>query len=121
MAAYQREAPGGPCQRLAISGCLLVTFGRGRSAVLCAQPLRTGVSRYARRWRWRAESDLEVRHDGGGRIAASQYVELVAGVLRRSALCQHLERAGREPCAHSVTASAGDHRGEQEDREAGVG
>ena len=53
--------------------------------------------------------------------SAAQHVELVAGVLRRSDLRQHLQRAGREPRAHPVAARAVDDRGEQEDRQAGVG
>ena len=42
----------------------------------------------------RRQGHLEVRHDGGGRLAAAQHVQLVAGLLRRSDLRQHLQRPG---------------------------
>ena len=47
--------------------------------------------------------------------------ELVAGRLGRPDLRQHVERPGREPRQRPVAARAGDHRAQQDDREAGVG
>ena len=52
----------------------------------------------------RRRRDLDVRHDGGGRLVPAQHVELVAGHLRRSDLRQHVERPGREPRPHPVAA-----------------
>ena len=68
-----------------------------------------------------ADVDLGVRHDGGGRRLSAQPVELVAGRLGRPDLRQHVERPGREPRQHPVAARAGDHRAQQEHRQAGVG
>ena len=47
--------------------------------------------------------------------------QLVAGRLGRPDLRQHVERAGRKPREHPVAARAGHHRGEQDDRQGGVG
>ena len=41
--------------------------------------------------------------------------------LRRPDLRQHVERPGREPRPHPVAEGAGDHRAQQEHRQAGVG
>ena len=54
-------------------------------------------------------------------VVSAQHVELVAGRLRRPDLRQHVERPGREPRQHPVAEGAGDHRGQQEHRQAGVG
>ena len=40
---------------------------------------------------------------------------------RQPDLRQHVERPGREPRQHPVAEGAGDHRGQQDDRQAGVG
>ena len=106
LAAHQRQAGRGPRQRLAVSGRLLLAAGGRRPPLLRHQPLRAGLPGYARRRQRRRQGHLEVRHDGGGRLAAAQHVELVAGLLRRSDLRQHLQRPGREPRAHSVAARA---------------
>ena len=50
----------------------------------------------------RRRHHLGIRHDGGGRIAPSQSGEFVSGVLRRSDLREHVERAGREPREYPV-------------------
>jgi len=52
---------------------------------------RDCVAGYARR-REAREDQLEVRHDGRGRVAAAQHVEFVAGELWRPDLRQHVER-----------------------------
>ena len=69
----------------------------------------------------RRRRHLVVRHDGGGRVVPAQHVELVAGHLGRPGVRQHVERAGREPRAHSLAEGARDHRAQQEHRQAGVG
>ena len=126
----------GPRQRLAVPGRLLVAARRGQPPLLRQQPRRGLVPRHQRLPRrqerrpgHRREADrparrrrhLVVRHDGGGRLLPAQHVELVAGHLRRSDLRQHLERPGREPRPHPVAEGAGDHRDQQEHRQAGVG
>src|SRR5881396_2806157 len=95
---------------------------------VCSSPLVEGDRLYyvsnrcelvpgcERRWQGRRESHLEVRHDGGSRLFAAQHVELFAGLLRRSHLRQHLQRAGRKPRPHTVAARSVHDRGEQEDR-----
>ena len=47
--------------------------------------------------------------------------QLVAGHLGRSDLRQHVERPGREPRERAVAEGAGDHRAQQDDRQARVG
>ena len=65
--------------------------------------------------------DLVVRHDGRGRHLSAQPGQLVAGHLGRPDLRQHVQRPGREPRQHPVAAGAGDHRAQQDDRQAGLG
>ena len=137
VAADAREAAVGPRQRLAVSGRRLVAARRGQPRSTTSsnrgvrlvprhqrlprrQERRPGHRREADRPA-RRRRDLVVRHDGGGRLVPAQHVELVAGHLGRSDLRQHLERPGREPRPHSVAEGAGDHRDQQEHRQAGVG
>ena len=69
----------------------------------------------------RRRRHLVVRHDGRGRHLSAQPRQLVAGHPRQPDLRLDLERAGREPRQRPVAARAGDHRGRQEHRQAGVG
>ena len=64
---------------------------------------------------------LALRHDRRGRLAAAQPGELIAGVVWRSDLCQHLEWSGRESRQCSFAESAGDHCRQQENRKACLG
>ena len=136
VAADAREARLGARQRLALPGRRLVGAGGGHAHLLHQQSRRRLVPRHQRvpRRQERRPGDrrkadrterrrrhLVVRHDGGSRFLPAQHVEFVAGDSRRSAVCQHLERPGREPRAHPLAARAGDHRAEQEHRQAGMG
>ena len=69
----------------------------------------------------RRRRDLVVRHDGGGGRVPAQPGELVARHLGRSAVREHVERPGREPCEHSLAARSRRDRARQVHRQAGLG
>ena len=88
------KLPAGRANDWPYQGVCSSPHGGRRSPLLRHQSLRAGLPGYARRRQRRREGDLEVRHDGGGRLAAAQHVQLVAGFLRRPDLRQHRQRPG---------------------------
>ena len=61
---------------------------------------------------------LEARHDRGGRDLPAQPGQLLAGLVRRPRLREHVERPRREPRQHPVPARARPHCRPQGHREA---
>ena len=118
-------------------GRVLVAAGRERHRLLRVEPRRAGGARHRglprhgreRRAVQGREADardrrrhpVEIRHDGRARRHAAQHGELVAGGVREPDLRQHVERPGRKPRQRAVAEIAGDHRGGQDHRQAGVG
>ncbi len=137
VADHPREGRRRPRQRLAVPGHRQLAARRGRQDLLRQQPRRGDVPRHRglprqqreRRPGHRREVQdaerrrrrLEVRHDGGGRRLPAQPVELVAGRPWRPDLRDDVERAGREPRQHPVPEGAGNHRPQQDHRQAGLG
>ena len=136
VAGGARQARGRSRQRLAVSGRLLVAArrerhgyyvsNRGELMAVDIDGFRDGtndglVKDEKAHARNRRRHHLALRHDGGARRPSAQHGELVAGQLREPDLREHVERSGRKPRQHPVAEGAGDHRGRQEHRQAGVG
>ena len=137
LAADAREARVGPRQRLAVPGRRLVAAGRGR---------RASTTSATAAWCWcldikgfrdnendgpvtdeklTGQNDADVIWSFDMMEEVGSYPHNLANSspvdLGRPDLRQHLERPGREPRQHPVAAGAGDHRAQQEHRQAGVG